>query len=57
MNAIALYLGHEMLAQKFPVSWKGLNEHWYQFLMNLWGTTFWVLIAGFMHYKKVYFSI
>lgn len=57
MNAIALYLGHEILAHKFPVHWQGLNTHWYQLLMNLWGTIFWILIAGFMHYKKIYFSI
>lgn len=58
MNAIVLYLGHELLAQKFPVHWQSShNNHWNHFLMDLWGAIFWILVAGFLHYKKLYFSI
>ncbi|GAB1602916.1 heparan-alpha-glucosaminide N-acetyltransferase-like [Argonauta hians] len=57
MNAIALYMGHEIFSRKFPVYWNVPSNHLSLFFMSMWGTTFWLLISGFMHYKRLYFSV
>ncbi|XP_014789464.1 heparan-alpha-glucosaminide N-acetyltransferase [Octopus bimaculoides] len=57
MNAIVLYMGHEVFVCKFPVYWKIESNHLSHYLMNLWGAAFWFIIAAFMHYKELYFSV
>ena len=58
MNAIVIYVGHEILEGYFPFSWKPVqSNHGAHLVMNLWGASLWTLIAFFMHYKKFYVSI
>ncbi|KAK3583017.1 hypothetical protein CHS0354_005659 [Potamilus streckersoni] len=57
MNAIVLYLGHELLHQCFPISWKIAAHHADNLAMDLWGATFWVIVAYILYYNQVFVSV
>lgn len=57
MNAIVLYIGLEFTKCVFPFGWLGCKDHACHLAVSLWGTTLWVLISVYMHYKKVFVSI
>lgn len=58
MNAIILYLGHEILGSLLPWSWSPVGHYHADYLiMNIWGTSLWVVFAYFLHLKKVYISV
>ncbi|XP_071043265.1 heparan-alpha-glucosaminide N-acetyltransferase isoform X11 [Parasteatoda tepidariorum] len=57
MNSIVLYIGHEMTHNMFPFRWYVPSTHMYLLFMNLWGTTLWVIIAVWMHYKNIFISV
>ena len=57
MNSIALYMGHEIMSGRFPVAWEVPSMHAFLLPLNIWGTTVWVLLAWFLHYKGVFLSV
>ncbi|XP_076460078.1 heparan-alpha-glucosaminide N-acetyltransferase-like isoform X2 [Babylonia areolata] len=57
MNPILLYVGHELLAGRFPVGFDVAATHAAQLAMNLWGTTFWVLVALYLFCKGIFISV
>ncbi|XP_070185611.1 heparan-alpha-glucosaminide N-acetyltransferase-like isoform X2 [Littorina saxatilis] len=57
MNPILLYVGHELLTGRFPVSFDVVVTHPAQLAMNLWGATFWVLVALYLYYKGIFISV
>ncbi|XP_074648946.1 heparan-alpha-glucosaminide N-acetyltransferase-like isoform X2 [Tubulanus polymorphus] len=57
MNAILLYLGHEVLNDHFPISFHVADNHGAQLAMDLWGTCFWVLTSCYLYHKKMFYSI
>lgn len=58
MNAIFLYVGHEVFGGLFPWSWRPVGQHHANYLvMNLWATSSWIIIAYLCHRRKLYFSV
>ncbi|KAI8521194.1 hypothetical protein Bbelb_009480 [Branchiostoma belcheri] len=57
MNSILVYIGHELCADKLPFQWAASPTHASQLATDLVGTTLWVLIAVWLHYKKFYLKI
>ncbi|KAF6041485.1 hypothetical protein EB796_000210 [Bugula neritina] len=57
MNSIFIYMGSETLGNLVPVSFLVSNTHLTQLFMNLWSTTFWVLVAAYMHYKNIFINV
>ncbi|XP_074042747.1 heparan-alpha-glucosaminide N-acetyltransferase [Leptinotarsa decemlineata] len=67
MNAILMYIGHEMTDGHFPVRWYLHNNsaittdprrtHFIALLSDLWGVGIWVFISFYLHEKGVFFTI
>ncbi|XP_048512390.1 heparan-alpha-glucosaminide N-acetyltransferase [Athalia rosae] len=59
MNALAMYVGHELCFQIFPFHWRyGLmGSHTWVLVEALWGTALWTLIAYILHWKRIYVSL
>ncbi|XP_053644805.1 heparan-alpha-glucosaminide N-acetyltransferase isoform X1 [Cherax quadricarinatus] len=58
MNSILVYMGHEICGGLFPWSWTPVGEHHANYLiMNLWGTSMWIIIAYICHRQKLYVSV
>lgn len=59
MNAILIYIGHEILHQILPFRWRiGLmNTHFVLLIQNAWNAMIWMFIAYYLHCKKLYFSV
>nr|CAI5862246.1 unnamed protein product [Callosobruchus analis] len=64
MNAILMYIGHEMTENNFPVRWYPHNEnsdvlrhtHFNALLSDTWGAAFWLLVSYYL-YKIKYFLV
>ncbi|KAL3877243.1 hypothetical protein ACJMK2_034976 [Sinanodonta woodiana] len=57
MNPILLFMGHEILANNFPISWQVANNHAAQLAIDLWGSVFWTIIGCFLYHQKIFISI
>nr|CAH7743930.1 unnamed protein product [Callosobruchus chinensis] len=58
MNAIVLYVGHELMRDTFPFGWKPTSRtHATYLFMNLWGTFLWVAIAIFLYKRNIFMTI
>ncbi|XP_048587275.1 heparan-alpha-glucosaminide N-acetyltransferase isoform X2 [Nematostella vectensis] len=59
MNSILLYVGHGILYNNFPFSWKmdKYGTHSEKLAMNLLGTSLWVLISYYLYRKKTFLKI
>ncbi|KAK3583015.1 hypothetical protein CHS0354_005656 [Potamilus streckersoni] len=57
MNPIVLFIGHEILANNFPISWQVSNSHAAQLAIDLWGTVFWTIIGCYLYCQKIFISI
>jgi len=57
MNSIALYCGHEFFSGRAPVSFVVPMTHASQLALNLWGTTFWVLVSVYFYFKNIFISV
>jgi len=57
MNSIALYCGHEFFSGQAPVYFMVPQTHASLLAMNLWGTSFWVLVSIYFFYKDVFISV
>jgi len=57
LNSTIVYVMHYLFGRVFPLYWHGVPyTHLWQLVMNLWGSCFWSIFAGFLHYKKIYLS-
>ncbi|XP_060579971.1 heparan-alpha-glucosaminide N-acetyltransferase-like isoform X5 [Ruditapes philippinarum] len=58
MNAILLYLGHEIINQPFRTFW-GIkpNSHMVYLPINIWDTAVWIILSYFLYYKEIFFSV
>ncbi|XP_063217352.1 heparan-alpha-glucosaminide N-acetyltransferase-like isoform X2 [Bacillus rossius redtenbacheri] len=58
MNAILLYVGHEITRNMFPWSWQPrFHTHAEYLLMNLWGAFLWLLVAFVLHKRNIFLSV
>ena len=58
MNSILVYVGHEVCGRLLPFAWTPVGQHHANHLvMNLWGTSAWVIIAYLCHKRKIYLSV
>ncbi|KAJ8922259.1 hypothetical protein NQ315_004196 [Exocentrus adspersus] len=58
MNAIILYVGHELMKNTFPFAWKPTEEtHGTYLFMNLWGTFLWVSVSIFLYKRNIFLTI
>jgi len=58
MNAIVLYIGHEVTRRMFPWSWQPYYHSHAEYLaMSLWGTTLWMIIAFALYKKNVFITL
>ncbi len=57
LNSTIVYVMHYLFSGVFPLYWPGVPyRHSWQLAMNLWGSCFWTLFAGFLHYKKIHLN-
>ncbi|CAG2189811.1 HGSNAT [Mytilus edulis] len=57
MNAILVYMGHELLHKNFPVSWDVPETHASKLAIDLYGASLWVIVATYLYYKKSFYVI
>ncbi|XP_067928536.1 heparan-alpha-glucosaminide N-acetyltransferase-like [Watersipora subatra] len=57
MNSIFVYVGSETLEDLVPISFYVVHTHLAQLFLNLWSTTFWVLVSAYMYYKNLFVSV
>lgn len=57
MNSIYVYVGSETLEDLIPISFAVSQTHLAQLFINLWSTSFWVIIAAYMYYKDIFISV
>ncbi|KAK3915094.1 Heparan-alpha-glucosaminide N-acetyltransferase [Frankliniella fusca] len=59
MNALVMYVGHQLCYQLFPFHWQlgPMNTHLMLLLENVWGTLLWILVAVFLYRRKVFISV
>ncbi|KAK7083927.1 hypothetical protein SK128_009657 [Halocaridina rubra] len=59
MNSIFLYVGHSVAFNLFPwhYTFGTMNTHLEMLAETLWGTTLWILIALYLHYKKKFYTV
>lgn len=59
MNAIVMYVGHEILHSMLPFRWSigAMNTHFVLLLENAWNAMMWMWVAFYLHLKKIYISV
>lgn len=59
MNAIFMYVGHEILHQILPFRWRigVMNTHFVLLLENAWNAMLWMFVAYYLHCKNIYISV
>ncbi|XP_078000663.1 heparan-alpha-glucosaminide N-acetyltransferase-like, partial [Glandiceps talaboti] len=57
MNSILVYVGHLLLGDCFPFIWDTGESHTARLTVHLCGTTWWILIAMYLHYLGFYVKI
>jgi len=59
MNAIIMYVGHQVFHAMLPWHWHigPMNTHFVLLLENLWNSALWVVIAYVLYCKKIFISV
>jgi len=57
MNAILVYMGHELFHRNFPISWDVPDTHGSKLPLDLYGASFWVIVATYLYYKGSFYVI
>ncbi|KAL6439951.1 hypothetical protein ACFW04_002959 [Cataglyphis niger] len=59
MNALVLYVGHNMCYQIFPFHWKigAMDSRALCLIESIWVVTLWTIIAYVMHRKRIYITL
>ncbi|XP_063979969.1 heparan-alpha-glucosaminide N-acetyltransferase [Diachasmimorpha longicaudata] len=59
MNALIMYIGHQMCYQIFPFHWRygTMNTHYWRTIAGLWEVSLWAIVSYIMHHKRIYVSL
>lgn len=57
MNSIVIYVGHDLCGDRFPVQFEVNDVHKELLAMDVYGVTWWIVVAGIMYYKKIFIAI
>lgn len=59
MNAIVMYVGHEVFHSMLPWHWHigPMNTHFVLLLENMWNASLWVVIAYVLYCRKIFISV
>lgn len=59
MNAIIMYVGHEVFHSMLPWHWRigPMNTHFVLLLENMWNASLWVVIAYILYCRKIFISV
>jgi len=57
MNSIVIYVCHEVFQHYFPVQFHVTDTHAALLAIDVWGTTFWVVVAAYLYHKNVFVAI
>ena len=57
MNAIAVYMGHELLRKCFPVQFHVDTNHAALLAMNAYGAALWLVVSIILFIKRVFVTI
>lgn len=66
MNALLIYIGHEMTAEMFPIRWYPHNDarpedprssHFISLLSDTWGVGVWIIISYYWYNIGYFFNI
>jgi hypothetical protein len=56
MNSIVIYICQDVFAT-FPAQFEVDETHAKQLAMDLYGSFFWTIFAGWMYYKKIFIAL
>ncbi|XP_033217989.1 heparan-alpha-glucosaminide N-acetyltransferase isoform X2 [Belonocnema kinseyi] len=59
MNALAMYIGHQICYQILPFNWKigEMKTHGWLLAESLWGVALWIVVSYILHRKKIYITL
>lgn len=66
MNALLMYIGHEITSEMFPVRWYPHNDvrpdvprrtHFIALFSDLWGVGMWTLVSYYWYKINYFFNI
>ena len=57
MNAITVYMGHELLHTCFPVQFHVASNHAALLAMNVYGAVLWLVVTIILYIKRIFISI
>ena len=50
-------MGHELFHRNFPISWDVPDNHSSKLPLDLYGASFWVILATYLYYKGSFYVI
>ena len=50
-------MGHELFHRNFPISWDVPDTHGSKLPLDLYGASFWVIVATYLYYKGSFYVI
>ena len=57
MNSIVVYFCHSIFWQILPIAWEVELLHWKLLLQDVWGVSFWVIVAYILFRKKIFVAL
>ena len=57
MNSIVIYVCHEVFRPYFPVQFHVADTHAALLAVDIWGTCFWLALAGYLYHKNIFIAI
>lgn len=57
MNSIVVYFCHSIFWQVLPINWAIQPVHWKLLLQDVWGVSFWVIVAYILFRKKIFVAL
>ncbi|XP_025093350.1 heparan-alpha-glucosaminide N-acetyltransferase-like isoform X1 [Pomacea canaliculata] len=57
MNSIVIYFCHDIFWRVLPINWDLEPLHWKLLLQDVWGATFWILVAYILYRKHIFVAL
>ncbi|XP_070210479.1 heparan-alpha-glucosaminide N-acetyltransferase-like isoform X2 [Littorina saxatilis] len=57
MNSIVVYFCHSIFWRVLPINWEVEPVHWKLLLQDVWGASFWVIVAYILYRKKIFVAL
>ena len=57
MNSIVVYFCHDVFFRMLPINWAVEPVHWKLLLQDVWGASFWVIVAYILFRKKIFVAL